>query len=729
VDLAQQQLPAVPPAVGASRVGIRRLQTPRRVVTAAVLALPACAAAACGARAGPAGRVLLKVDVPAWLEVDGRPAGELSPGTPRLVSLPPGRRRLALLSRGGELRWELDVEVKPAQAVRVVELGRDVEVVHRDYARVPAGRFEMGCVASDPQCAPDESPRHGVTIGRDFWLMRTEVTVAAYAAAAERAGRPLPPPPSFNPGWKWRHYPIVNVTWAEADDHCERVGGRLPTEAEWEYAARGGRAGTRYAWGDDVRPVLAGYRQANVADQRARGTFECREGPCFDGYDDGYSRTSPAFQYSPNGFGLFDLAGNVWEWCADAYGEDYYASSAGRDPPGPDGGVTRVLRGGSWSTGTAGLRLSNRFARTPAEAGDDIGFRCARDVVVPSGAPDASLPVASAARPSGGIHVVVDVPASLHVDGRPVGEASPGEAVALALEQGEHLVAAASQGGEARAERVAAAGPAPSELVLALQPVVDSVRRDFVRVPAGTFEMGCAPGDSECEGNETPRHTVSIGRDFWMMKTEATVADYRAYAASAGQAMPPESDTNPGWLLDTHPMVNLSWEDAARYCEAKGGRLPTEAEWEYAARGGQPARRYVWGNARLPLAGGRQQANVGDERAKSKVGCPQCGWFDGYDDGYVYTSPVGSFAANGFGLFDMAGNAIEWCADWYRERYYDDSPSRDPKGSEFGRWRVLRGGSWSMGPKGLRTSARGGFPPDRTTDNYGVRCVRDVATP
>jgi formylglycine-generating enzyme required for sulfatase activity len=193
--------------------------------------------------------------------------------------------------------------------------------------------------------------------------------------------------------------------------------------------------------------------------------------------------------------------------------------------------------------------------------------------------------------------------------------------------------------------------------------------------------------------------------------------------------MPPESDTNPGWAQPRHPIVNLSWNDASDFCRHAGGRLPSEAEWEYAARGGRAGARYVWGNEPTPLVGGRRHANVGDERAKRKVQCDSCGWFDGYDDGFIYTAPVGTFPANGFGLFDMAGNVWEWTGDWYAERYYDNSPAQDPPGREYGQWRTLRGGSWSVNPVGLRISYRFGFPPENRSDNFGVRCVRDVAVP
>jgi formylglycine-generating enzyme required for sulfatase activity len=222
---------------------------------------------------------------------------------------------------------------------------------------------------------------------------------------------------------------------------------------------------------------------------------------------------------------------------------------------------------------------------------------------------------------------------------------------------------------------------------------------------------------------------VTLSRPFWMMRTEVTVGAYKAYARALGAAMPPESDTNLGWAHTGHPIVNLSWNDASEFCRHAGGRLPSEAEWEYAARGGRAGARYVWGDEPTPLVGGRRYANVGDERAKRKVQCDSCGWFDGYDDGFVYTAPAGTFVANGFGLFDMAGNVWEWTADWYAERSYDNSAVQDPPGREYGQWRTLRGGSWSVNPVGLRTSYRFGFPPENRSDNFGARCVRDVAVP
>ena len=224
---------------------------------------------------------------------------------------------------------------------------------------------------------------------------------------------------------------------------------------------------------------------------------------------------------------------------------------------------------------------------------------------------------------------------------------------------------------------------------------------DWVRIPAGAFQMGCVPADTECSGNEKPRHAVTIDTPFLMMIRPATVAQYRRFAQATGRA----SALAPAFAQgDDHPVVGVVWDDAVAYCSWAGGRLPTEAEWEYAARGGKDGLKYPWGdsishdNANFKGTGGRDQ--------------------------WKYTSPVGSFEANGFGLFDMAGNVWEWCADPYGETYYATSPSVDPQGPPSGSSRVLRGGSWDFDPKSLRASFRGWILPWGGCDSGGFRCVR-----
>ena len=235
----------------------------------------------------------------------------------------------------------------------------------------------------------------------------------------------------------------------------------------------------------------------------------------------------------------------------------------------------------------------------------------------------------------------------------------------------------------------------------------------YVWIPAGSFEMGCAPGDTGCDAREQPRRRVVVERGFWLGRTEVTVGAYRRFARAAGRAIPPAPDFNPRWAQEDHPMVRVSWHDASAYCAWSGGRLPTGAEWEYAARGGRDAAKYPWGDT-----ASHEHANYGKDQC--------CGGRITGRDRWLSTSPVGSFPANGFGLHDMSGNVWEWCAD----RYADDlakPPAGGPPDAASGAARVLRGGSWSSDPWLLRLSYRlGSEAGDDSNYGGGFRCARDL---
>ena len=220
------------------------------------------------------------------------------------------------------------------------------------YVWIPPGRFDMGCSPGDKECADDEKPRHGVRIANGFWMGQTEVTVGAYRRFTQATGRAVPPAPSFaqNEG-----HPVVNVTWDDALAYCRWAGGRLPTEAEWEYAARAGTTGPRYG------------------ELAAIGWYTANSG----------GHTHEVAQKQPNGFGLYDMLGNVWEWVADWYHEEYYAAfdSEPRDPRGPPTGQLRVLRGGSWFLDPRDVRASYRTRVVPGSGVNSGGFRCVREVI------------------------------------------------------------------------------------------------------------------------------------------------------------------------------------------------------------------------------------------------------------------------------------------------------------------------------------------------------------
>ncbi|MEI8376521.1 MAG: SUMF1/EgtB/PvdO family nonheme iron enzyme, partial [Planctomycetota bacterium] len=175
---------------------------------------------------------------------------------------------------------------------------------------------------------------------------------------------------------------------------------------------------------------------------------------------------------------------------------------------------------------------------------------------------------------------------------------------------------------------------------------------------------------------------------------------------------------------DEHPVVNVSWNDAVAFCEwlskkeKKTYRLPTEAEWEYACRAGTTTR-YSSGDDPETLA---KVGNVADATAKAQF--PDLTWTIKASDGYVFTSPVGSFQPNAFGLYDMHGNAWQWCADWYGEDYYAKSPADDPSGPTTGSGRVLRGGGWYGRAGSCRSAHRDRITPEIRSNSLGFRVSR-----
>lgn len=232
-----------------------------------------------------------------------------------------------------------------------------------EYVWIPPGEFLMGATPDDLDALDAEKPRHAVRIGNGFWLCSTPITVACYLRFAEASGRPMPDAPEFNPGWRSRDHPMVNVTWQEAQSYAGWAGGGLPSEAEWEYAARGGKDGLKYPWGNEIGPEHANY-----------GLH--------------HSGTTPVTSYaSQNDWGLRDMCGNVSEWVADRWDANTYAARSPKraipDPRGPAEGPARVLRGGSWHDPAASLRVSARSWAYPGQRYVATGFRLVRDVFVP----------------------------------------------------------------------------------------------------------------------------------------------------------------------------------------------------------------------------------------------------------------------------------------------------------------------------------------------------------
>jgi len=228
---------------------------------------------------------------------------------------------------------------------------------------IPAGGFMMGCNSGvDKECNKNEKPYHHVNLDI-YYLDKYEVAVGEYAKCVE-AGRCAEPATGRYCNWgkpELGNYPINCVDWNQAGNYCRWAGKRLPTEAEWEKAARGSD-GRKYPWGNqDATCYYAVMSQGGDGCSR-RSTWPVGSRP---------AGASP--------YGIMDMAGNVWEWVADWYGEQYYGKSPAANPKGPASGKQGVLRGGSWSDFQETVRASERIGIRPARNNSDYGFRCARD--------------------------------------------------------------------------------------------------------------------------------------------------------------------------------------------------------------------------------------------------------------------------------------------------------------------------------------------------------------
>ena len=229
----------------------------------------------------------------------------------------------------------------------------------------------------------------------------------------------------------------------------------------------------------------------------------------------------------------------------------------------------------------------------------------------------------------------------------------------------------------------------------------DEISLVLARIPAGWFLMGCDAGQ-DCE---KPVHRVWVD-EFRMAAHQVTNAEYARFMRASGALAPPFSD-DPNLNQNEQPVVGVSWHEAYRYCEwltvetGRRFRLPTEAEWERAARGGREGALFPWGDE-------PPQSLPGYAERRARY------WKTGPE-------PVGHGEANGYGLYNMCENVHEWCSDWYSAGYYAVSPERNPRGPETGDRRASRGGSWRHHVKMSRCAARSSIPPEFHYADYGFR--------
>jgi len=725
-----------------------------------------------------------------------------------------------------------------------------------------------------------------------FWMDATEVTNGMYKWCVSAGACERPQSEEFD-DLEYLLHPVVNVNWSQANAYCSWAGRRLPSDAEWEKAARGGLEGATYPWGDEEPVCEAGASNGAKFDD-LQG---CKE-----------SGTMPAASYGANAFGLFDMAGNAWEW-VDGF------SDLGNG----------FLRGGSWFYGKAHMQNSNRNSTNPDFGWNLYGFRCAQDIgklsssqnepdsvdpapltPTPKVETDSQKPTKTSAMdgmvqllvPAGefemGIpntnppHTVAQSPVhtvfldaywmdqtevtnamyaqcvqaggctppysnssetrsdyydNASFDDYPVIHVTWDYAQAYCLWAGRRLPTEAEWEKAARGEDArtypwgegldcqkanfwgqeggcdgdtSAVGSFPAgvspygvqDMAGNVQEYVadwfdetyyenspfsnpqgpetgrylvmrgggwndddpQSTRRalTFYNIAWNDQGFRCAQDVGETELSEidldpddpltltsTPKdeavsikstkssdmdgmtqvhipegefemgdeknliHAVFLSA-FWIDQTEVTNAQY-ALCVQHGACSIPSGANYQSMDYADHPVVNVNWEDAYNYCEWSGRRLPSEAEWEKAARGGLQGMDFPWGD---------------DDPV-----CPQSEENGAQHNCEDRTAPVMSFAPNGYGLFDMAGNAFEWVNDWFGEDYYEDSPYENPPGPSTsivsdtfnaGNYRLLRGGSWVHQAYVTSAAAQVGVAlrhpalDDSTRYDYGFRCAQDA---
>ena len=547
-----------------------------------------------------------------------------------------------------------------------VDLGKGVKL---EMILIPAGEFLMGSPDSDKDAYIGEKPQHRVRITKPFYLGQYLVTQEQWEAVM-----------GSNPSYfKGPTNPVEQISWRDCQQFLGKLntksaaGGeqfRLPSEAQWEYACRAGST-TRYCFGDDDSK-LGEYAWYDANSGR---------------------KPHPVGGKKPNAWGLYDMHGNVWEWCQDWYKDGYYAKSPMDDPIGAaTTGLCPVFRGGSWESSNGCCRSAHRNISSPGYFSFCHGLRVARGL----------------------------------------------------------------------ADKVSAAAEPKTTTP---KQITNSIGMKLTLVPSGEFMMGCGESaeataaffQKNYDGNgvkadsfkdEHPQHRVQITKPFYLGTYHVTRGQFRQFVADTHYKTDAETREKPGawgWNPDTkkdgfnekyswrsagfkqtdeHPVVCVSWDDAVAFCkwlsrkEGKTYRLPTEAEWEYACRAGTTTR-YYSGDDPETLA---KVGNVADATYRTKF--PDTKYTIKARDGYVFTAPVGCFKPNAFGLYDMHGNAWQWCADRHGVWYYATSPADDPTGPDSEPLHELRGGSWGERPSDARSAGRGGELHGTGANDLGFRVAR-----
>ncbi|WP_005220748.1 formylglycine-generating enzyme family protein [Marichromatium purpuratum] len=626
---------------------------------------------------------------------------------------------------------------------------KDGQPVTQRMRWIEPGCFWMGSPDDEPGRDSDEGPRHEVTIQEGFWLFETACTQALWEAVTGEN-------PSF---FKGLDRPVEQVSWDDVQGLVETINARLPglalslpSEAQWEYACRVG-SDTAFSFGETITPEQVNYDGNYPYAGGAKGLDR--------------QETVPVKALPPNGWGLYQMHGNVWEWVQDAWHDTYKGAPIdGSAWESAESGAGRVIRGGSWLDVARYCRSAHRYWFVPVNRNFNLGFRCARVQVRESGTPEAERVELARPGPRSG-------------SGR--GETAPSRAAGQGHVKPQLLrldtTASASvelpdaPGLEIRSDREVlrlqrCAMPDWAKAMgrdrfglwaeihiepvtkkekqrrrwfrkKAPQAVPENVSEPFIQrlrwIPPGRFLMGSPEDEPGRRDSEGPQHVVTVGQGFWLFDTPCTQALWIALGLE-----------NPSRFQDpARPVEQVTWDDIQQqFLPALNERipgfiLPSEAQWEYACRAGTQTALYsgpieIRGDMDAPdldpigWYGGNSGVNYdladGEDTTSGA-------WWSGKQKQYPHeragTRQVKGKLPNPWGLYDMFGNVWEWTQDAWHDSY-EGAPLDGSawESAESGALRVIRGGSWVNLARGCRSAYRNRFESVLRDDDLGFRCAR-----
>ncbi len=498
-------------------------------------------------------------------------------------------------------------------------------------------------------------------------------------------------------------HPVVTVSWEGAHAYCQWTGKRLPTEAEWEFAAKAG--------GTSVDPEDFGWwnrldhsNLGNFADESHHQTFRNPKSkpepyePIYhmEGYNDGFPRTAPIGSFNPNSWGFYDMNGNVSEWVANwETQEDIDENVLLENPKGPETGFQKIIRGDNWEGVPESLLTFQRSENDPLNSGPTTGFRCARDATAPAPPESIQEPTQTPTYPT---QQTPDRPSSSQVESKKDSSA--------VQEAPTVLIPAGSFSREMYT---------PTHEFFERAVYLNAFRLDQHEVTNEQFARFVKETGYQTKA-ERATYAIVNTRDLWHKQKGAYWLRPNGIDSVFDQGM------------KDHPVVSVSWDDAQAYCKWEGKRLPTEAEWVYAAHAGQRKKRLTIEEVEKAQ---NKPGNFLDEEPEEET------FEDDFDmdfpepfyyvDGYTRTAPVGSFPANPWGLYDMAGNVWEWVQDWHDRMYRLEGPSINPQGPDTGKRKVVRGGAWVTNDYQNLWDHRESYVPRYRINSIGFRCAEDIS--